>query len=342
VRVNELLAHAPPPWEDAVELYNPGPDLADLSGWFLGADPFDPQAYRIPDGTLLLPGRYTVFYARDLRLGLPATGGRLYLASADRSGRPTGLLQGFDYEAAEAGLSIGRLEMAQGPSSARLLAPSFGVDAPPSVEAFRSGSGAPNTAPRLGPVLISEIMYHPAADGGAEFVELQSLASEPIVLHETGRPETAWRFTAGIDFVFPEAAVMPAGGRALLVPIEPELFRTLRALPADLPIFGPYEGRLSNGGETLTLARPFERAEDEGRDPGADAGVFVTVDRVRYSDASPWPEAADGGGPSLERRDPVRHGDEPEAWLALAAGGTPGRANTAPSAIWLPLLSNRR
>ncbi|MCB0216269.1 MAG: lamin tail domain-containing protein [Caldilineae bacterium] len=375
VWIDEVLAHAPEPYEDAVELYNPGPDLADISGWFLGDDPADPRAFRIPDGTLLLPGRYAVFYGRDLRLGLPgpvrlraappapdaaparpaslaptrlgqglalpATGGRLYLASADRTGRLTGLLQGFDYPAAEAGLSFGRLEMRQAPEVARLDRPSFGVAAPESLEAFRSGSGAPNAAPKVGPVILSEIMYHPAA-GGLEYVELQSVASTPSLLHAPSQPESAWRFNQGIDFVFPEGALLAAGGRALVVPIDPERFRGQHGLPAELPIFGPYAGRLANEGEALALARPFVRQETEGGSVVEDAEVYVTVDRVRYDDASPWPVLADGAGASLERRDPERYGDDPDAWLALTAGGTPGRANTVPRSIWLPLVSNRR
>ncbi len=368
VRIHEVLAHAPPPLEDAVELYNPGPDIADLSGWFLGDEPNDPRAFRIPDGTLLLPGRYLVLYGRDLRVGLPgssegergeesgprsssvalgsglslpATGGRLYLVSADRAGRRTGFMQGFEYPPTEPGLSVGRLELTRGPVVSVLERPTFGVDAPESVEAFRGGSGAPNAPPLLGPVVINEIMYHPAGRS-EEFVELMSLADEPVSLHESGAPETAWRFSDGIDFEFPPGAEIPPGGLALVVPIEPELYRALRALPAGLPIFGPYDGKLDNAGEILELARPFWRGEEEGVDPASDAEVYVSVDRIDYGDDAPWPEPADGDGPSLERRDPLRFGDDPEAWQAISAGGSPGRANTLPRYLWLPLLSNRR
>jgi hypothetical protein len=361
VRINEVLAHAAPPLEDAIELYNPGPELAQISGWFLGDDPDDPRAFRIPEGTLIGPEAYMVFYARDLKVGvpgrislaggpaigkglrLPARGGRVYLASADLGGKPTGYLRGFEFGAADVGVSFGRVPGAAAPETAALEATSLGADDADSLEAFRNGAGAPNAPPRVGPVVIDEIMYHPDPRG-TEFVEVHNISTESVLLHEAGKPGSAWRFTEGIGYTFPAGASLPPGARALVVPIDPILFRAQVFVPQEVEIFGPYAGRLSNGGERLTLSRPFEAVEVEV-DPAGEASAdptSVVVDRIDYRDSEPWPLAADGLGASLERRASDRYGNDPSNWLALATGGTPGRALTRTRQVFLPFVTVRR
>lgn len=60
--------------------------------------------------------------------------------------------------------------------------------------------------------------------------------------------------------------------------------------------------------------------------PPATNGVFyVAVDEVRYNDRAPWPPAADGSGPSLQRRVTTLYGNDPNNWDA--AGSSPGQAN---------------
>src|SRR5262249_13840905 len=58
--------------------------------------------------------------------------------------------------------------------------------------------------------------------------------------------------------------------------------------------------------------------------PGPDFGLvpYILVDRVKYSDAPPWPAAADGSGPSLQRKPVSAYGNEPANWFA--SGFTPG------------------
>jgi hypothetical protein len=47
---------------------------------------------------------------------------------------------------------------------------------------------------------------------------------------------------------------------------------------------------------------------------------------VNYLDAAPWPSSADGGGDSLQRKNPAEYGNDPVNWTAEAP--TAGRANT--------------
>ena len=49
-----------------------------------------------------------------------------------------------------------------------------------------------------------------------------------------------------------------------------------------------------------------------------DAGFvpYILVDRVKYSDAAPWPGVADGGGLALQRRKPEGFGNDVANWTA--------------------------
>ncbi len=346
---SEVLASSDPPYEDAIELANPGADPVDIGGWFLSDDRDDLRKFRIPDGTVVGPGGFAVFYEQALRIGLPlgapadsgpgslgsgfalsAAGESVYLSSADRASRLTGSIQGISFGASPSGVSFGRVTTRAGPDFALQAEPTFGVANPPSVQDFRAGQGAPNAGPRIGPVVISELMYDPPV-GGDEYIELHNRTAERIPLFEDGppdRPAGAWRFTAGIDFSFPAGAAIPPEGYALVVPIDPELFRIKQRIPPAVPIYGPYAGQLDNTGEVLALSQPVE-IDGELR--------AIEVDRVRYDDASPWHAAAAGSGPALERIAADRFGNDPDNWSALHPEGTPGGANTVPVVAWLPV-----
>jgi len=153
-------------------------------------------------------------------------------------------------------------------------------------------------APR--PVVFSEIQYNPVGGDAYEFLELWNPGTTPVDL-------SGHQFS-GITFRFPsQRAILAAGARFVLGNgTRPDLFRQRHPGTA---VFGWYEGSLSNGGERLEL-----------RDA---AGRLVAA--AGYGDSPPWPRSADGGGSSLEFRDPSADPGDPTAWTAGAPGGTPGR-----------------
>src|SRR5262249_21396478 len=62
VLVNEVLTHTELPLEDAIELVNRSTAPVNISGWYLSDSINDLRKYRIPDGTVLQPGSFAVFY----------------------------------------------------------------------------------------------------------------------------------------------------------------------------------------------------------------------------------------------------------------------------------------
>jgi hypothetical protein len=124
-----------------------------------------------------------------------------------------------------------------------------------------------------------------------------------------------WRLRDAVDFDFPPGVIIPAQSNVVLVSFDPvanpgqlALFRTLYGMPATLPVYGPYLGRLSNGDDKVELYRPDA--------PNAGSVPYVLVDRVHYYDAAPWPQAADGSGFSINRVSLTGYANDPTNWFA--------------------------
>jgi hypothetical protein len=157
---------------------------------------------------------------------------------------------------------------------------------------------------------ITEIMYHPAPEPRAEFLELSNHGSFTVSL-------TGLHFSDGITFDFDQHSSIPslAPGARILIVRDLDAFRAVYGNAHDALIAGTFQDgtALSNDGETLTISD----ANDE------------IVLSLTYNDAAPWPSAADGGGRSLV----PTGGDlsDPLNWRpSAAADGNPGTSDTSP------------
>ena len=325
VVINEVLTHTVPPQLDAIELNNPTATAANIGGWYLSDDRAQPKKFRIPNGTTIGPGGFVVFdeSAFNPQPGGPASfalsshGESLFLFSGDAAGNLTGYSHSFEYGVAAAGVSFGRYVISTGEEQW-----------PAQISNTLPGA---NAGPRVGPVVINEILYHPAV-GFDEFIELHNLSGSAVPLYDPAAPTNAWKLS-GAGYVFSNHVVLPPGSFLLLVPIDPALFRSKYSVPASAQIVGPYAGVLQDSGERLRLERPGPPELDTN---GVVTVPYIVVDEVRYNDRVPWPLGADGDGPSLQRRLPTAYGNEPTNWFA--SGITPGAANVlnqAPVLFWL-------
>jgi len=336
VVINEVLAHTDPPLEDAVELYNTTGAPIDIGGWYLSDTLNDLRRYRIPPNTIIPAHGYTVIYEGQFNVagqGNPtvpftynsAHGDEAFLTQSD----PNGALVAIARQAFGSsfnGVSFGRFVKSDGVDFVAMSSRSFGQDNPRSIAQFRRGTGLPNPGPRVGPLVINEIMYHPPDVGVTnnsldEFIEIRNLTNRRLPLFDPGFPTSHWRLRDAVDFDFPARSWIAAGGIILVVSFDPATdpaalagFRARYGISNTVPIFGPYTGELSNGGESVELIQP----DAVQRPPHPDAGYvpYVLVDRVKYKDTAPWPPEADGTGYSLQRKNRRLYGDDPVNWKA--------------------------
>jgi hypothetical protein len=343
--VNELLSHTDPPQEDAVEFYNPSAEPIPVGGWFLSNQESNPKKYRLPTDAVIPPYDFLVLYEYQFKgtnnfTFNSAHGDSVILNSADASGKLTGQRLKQDFGAAANGISFGRFPATERVDFVAVRSLTFGVSSPSTTIEFRKGSGAGNTYPLTGPLVISELMYHPPdawtlavtnTTTGFEYVELRNITAQPVLLHDPEHTTNTWKLDGEVKFSFPSGVQVPANSMLLIVDFHPKTnLQALAAfrekypsLPANTLIMGPFEGKLNNGNGKVSLYRPDPTQEP----PHPDAGFvpFILVDQVRYSDAAPWPVEADGQGLSLQRQQPNDYGDDVVNWLARVPN--PGQPN---------------
>lgn len=323
--INELLAHSHAGASDWIELYNTTDQDINIGGWFLTDDNTDMDTirkYEIPADTLLPANDYLVFYQEssfgsetlppEKRFALSEGGETVYLYSG-LDGQVTGsYLTRQSFGASETGISFGRY----------ILSDANEHDFTAMSENTPEDE---NAYPKIGPIVISEILYHPPAGGAYdkdeyEFIELRNITDSPVALYESEDSVVPWQITDGVQFTFPIGVTIPAGQRIVVVKNIDAFTSRYPAVPTD-KIFGPYEGKLDNAGEAVELAKPGD--EENG------VRYYIRVDRVHYSDGShpagsdPWPTAADGGGMSLTRIADSLYGNDVINWTAT--GPTPAQ-----------------
>ncbi|MBM3847065.1 MAG: hypothetical protein FJ405_12365, partial [Verrucomicrobia bacterium] len=111
------------------------------------------------------------------------------------------------------------------------------------------------------------------AENSEQWIELHNRTGSAVDL-------SGWRLDAGVNFTIPAGTSLPPQGY-LVVASDPT---TLNAKYPGLGALGPWARRLSGSSDRISLV-------DDSGNP---------VDEVRYYNSGYWPEAADGGGSSLE------------------------------------------
>jgi hypothetical protein len=317
-----------------------------VSGWWLSDEAGRLRKYRIPAGTTIPANGFLTIYENQFNANPAAEnsfafnsahGDDVYLSAADPGGALTGHRTEAHFGPSESGVSIGRFTTSQGVVFVALSRRTFGADQAGSVEEFRTGAGAPNADAKVGPVVISEVQYHPRdLAGGAdndldEFIELRNLSAASVPLFNPLAPPNAntWRLRDAVDFTFPAETSLLPNETVLVVGFDPvtnaAALNTFRDAygPISVRMFGPWSGKLDNSSDSVELVK----ADNPVTEPGVDFGYVpsVLVERVRYSERFPWPEDADGSGFSLMREVYSAFGDDPMNWFAWFP--TPGRTN---------------
>jgi hypothetical protein len=163
--------------------------------------------------------------------------------------------------------------------------------------------GADNELERFDDIVINELQYH-AAPVSREGEPVTARPEEWIELTNRGAAEvdlSGWQLVDAVAYTFPDGTTLSPG--ELLVIAKDAA--ALRSAHPDITVLGDFKGQLNNSGDRVLLL-------DARGNP---------ADTVRYYDGGRWPDAADGGGSTLELKDPRADNAAPEAWAASAEGG---------------------
>lgn len=361
--VNELLSNPISPQEDALELINSSGTNLDIGGWWLSNQPSQPKKYLLPVGTFVpAQGFCTLYEGAGTETGFNGSSaavpfhfdglrdGEVVLSQTDSNGNLTGYQVLEDFGASAPGLSFGRFKTSV-PEDYKFVAmtqPSFGADNAVTLMEFRTGTGLTNALPEFGPVVISEIMYAPSnsiyfiftngwnlpvfgPNPVSQFIELHNASSEAVPLYDTAFPSNRWRFQNAVSFVFPQTN-LAANSFCLVVGFTPTNgplltnFRNRYRVPTNAVIFGPWNGVLADNMAAVELARPGSALLPP--QPDASHVPYFCVDKAEYGSAyvgglQRWARAFEGM--SLQRKHPLRFGNDPFNWAA-ANPTTPGAA----------------
>ncbi|MCH8907826.1 MAG: lamin tail domain-containing protein, partial [Candidatus Heimdallarchaeota archaeon] len=158
-----------------------------------------------------------------------AHGDDVWLLEADAGGNLTRFVEHVSFGAAVNGESFGRW-----PNGTGKLYPMSSVTL-----------GAQNSGPRVGSIVISEVMYNPPDPGEVnadvvEFVEIYNPTNQTVDL-------TEWRLRGGIDYNFVDGTMLGPGGVLVVVPFNPtnasntnvlNIFRSTYGIDPSVPLIG--------------------------------------------------------------------------------------------------------
>jgi|GEM_PF-2323220 len=300
VVINEVLSHQdtdnPGDW---IELHNTSGASINIGGWFLSDSRGNLKKYAIPGGTVIPAKGYAVFTEHDhfgSAFALSEHGDSVYLSAGSGGALSVPAYREFqDFGGQERDVTFGRHLQASGIADfPAMISPTM---------------GAANSGPRVGPVVIEEIMYHPPTNGH-EYIKLVNTSGAVAPLYDPLNPSNVWK-VSGIDFTFPPGVELTVGDSLLLVrdTISPAQFRAVYSVPASIEIFN-YAGALDNDADTIVLKKPGTPETGTGFVPS------IVVEQVKYNDSAPWPVAADGGGQALHRINNTAYANDPANWQA--------------------------
>ena len=180
---------------------------------------------------------------------------------------------------------------------------------------------------------LNEIYFHPPQAGGQlNPTGPEDVAQEWLELYNPDAAAadlTGWKLANGIGFSFPAGTSIPAGGY-LVVSASPGAFNVGHP---GVPSLGPWVGDLSNIDDVLDLVNPTGQVTDsvhyETEGDWAKHRNVTALDPNGYPLGWIWLSDGDGGGKSLELRNPARSHREGQNWSpSLPAGGTPSAVNS--------------
>lgn len=188
-------------------------------------------------------------------------------------------------------------------------------------------------------VVINEIMYHPSSSNPPfsspfhEFIELYNSGTLAADL-------SGWYFSKGIDYTFPQNATLEPGEYLILAADKPSFISNYGSTSAKL--YSGWTGKLSNAGELLRLKDANGKTQDEVEYSDEGDWADRITGPVHYNMSGwIWDNRHDGGGHSLELRNPYASNKRGQNWTASEQiKGTPGQQNSAYTTDIAPFIQD--
>jgi hypothetical protein len=313
ILVNEILSNSETPQVDAIELYNPTGSAVNVGGWYLSDNRSMPKKWKIPSNTTIPANGYLLVkeghYVNSLlqsnanefgsAFSLSSHGEEVFVFSANAAGDLTGYEHGFDFGEIETGVTFGRHINSIGKEHF--------------VAQASSTLNSQNGNPRVGPIVINQIMYNPQSDN-YEYIELTNTSSGDVKLFDEAKG-TPWKVN-GIDFDFPSNVTLRSGESVFLVEsaINAADYRSFFNLESGTKVYN-FNGGLKNEGEEITLFK----AAPQYIETNVVKTPYIRIDKVDYNDNDVWADA-DGNGYALQRISSDAYGNDPASWVASLPG----------------------
>ncbi|MDA7665333.1 lamin tail domain-containing protein [Verrucomicrobia bacterium] len=346
LQMNELLFTPQAPSGRAIELFNSGADALDISDWAIGSERTSLDAFRLPTGTIVQPGEFTVLHES---MWVPSEVGhssdwivseseRIYLSEVNTPGNATGRRLSIPVLPTYWNESFGNVELSYGEGLARLDAPTFGVSISEPLEAFQGGTGEQNAMPWLGPLIVSELLIDSHASGielpmvldGVEFIEIFNRSSERVTLSSSENTLVGWRIAGGVSYHFESDVILEPMQVLLLVnydpntePMKNQALQQNWGLPLDVSVLGPFDGRLDNEGDRVRLQQLAKLPKSLTGQHEAESLGWIDEDRIDYQSNIFWAIPPQNENTSLMRLGQDSFGNDPANWHY--ATPTPGR-----------------
>ena len=252
--VNEVLPKSSDGRNDLIELHNTTDQDIDIGNWFIGDSDAEVDRliyltrYRIAPGTVLPAHGYLVF-SREEHFGNPSDEGVNYpfgLSSLWRSGS-------FDRRRQiRANARLFRLGLLRRGAVGRVLWQT--VDTADGSSVFRRAQHRHRSVNRTEPIrwwaqwsLIKSCFIRPTMSTNTFESSIQGWT--PSTCPSGSAP---WQLSGAVRFVFEDDSRLQPGQHALIVADRPQVFRERLGVPDSVPIFGPFEGKLNNGGPMMS------------------------------------------------------------------------------------------
>lgn len=291
VVINEILAHTDD--VDTFELYNRSSQPVDISHWCFTDKDETPCLLTLPTGSIIDAHAFLLIpLDDDAPFRLSEFGETLTMSAATVGNVLTGYTDVARFGATPNSVSVGRVVTSDGSIHFPMLQ---------SVTL-----GAHNTPAVVSPIVITEILYAPAA-GKPQYIRVTNHTASTQRFHHPDEAGYPWEVDGIGALPIPDTIFLRSGQSLYVSSATPEATRAAYGLLPSTLVFGPWGGTLQATGENIALKRPDKIDEDEGM-------PMVTMDAVDFLAKSPWPKVA--AGTPIHRMSPQIFGGEPANWVA--------------------------